>query len=297
MKRFIYRFIGFTLFFALFFIAINAIFVLVLAKTDWNFRNRIESIQFDDPDFKLLVLGASTSFDAFDTELLTANGMKSYNFAMGGTTIKTSYIQLEEYLDNYPIRPEYVLIGHNSPYIENVDNEEIHPLVELTMKNHKYKIDDVPILKLKWLGFEFLKKVVSSKHREAILSLGQMKFKKALPDHSTFQESYLDKSEFESSYWFGELGRLCNQYQLKLVVIEMPGIKVTQNLTEIGPHELIFENGHSATLYNLNSRDFCTLFDSEEDWIGNSHLNEYGAIKFTNELMGMLNSEAISVHQ
>lgn len=297
MKQFIYRFLGFIVFFAVFFIAINAIFVAVLAKTDWNFRNRIESLRFDNPDFDLLVLGASTSFDAFDTELLTEYGIKSYNLAMGGTTIKTSYIQLKEYLERYPNRPEYVLLGHNSPYVENVDSEEVHPIVELTIKDHKYSMKDAPILKLKWLGFEFLKKVVSSKHREAVLSLGQMKFKKALPDHTTFKKQYMEKSEFESSYWFGEIGRLCNQYKLNLVIIEMPGIKETQNLSEIGPHILTFDNGHTATLYNLNSRDFCTLFDSEKDWIGNSHLNEYGAKKFTNELMGMLKNDATSTRQ
>jgi len=297
MKQFTYRFIGFLLYFALFFIVINALFVAVLAKTDWNFRNRIESLRFEDPDFDLLVLGASTSFDAFDAELLTKNGIKSYNLAMGGTTIKTSYIQLKEYLEKYTVKPEYVLLGHNSPYEKNVDSEEIHPIVELTMSDHKYTMKDVPVLKLKWLGFEFLKKVVSSKHREAVLAQGQMKFRKAIPDHTDFSDSYLEFDLFETSFWFGEIARLCNQYDLKLIIIEMPGIKATQNLSEVGPYELHFENGETATLFNLNSREFCTLFDSETDWIGNSHLNEYGAIKFTTRLLDMVNKDAISLYQ
>ena len=71
-------------------------------------------MQFEDPDFDLLVLGASTSFDAFDAELLTENGIKSYNLGMGGTTIKTSYIQLKEYLESYTVKPEYVLLGHTT---------------------------------------------------------------------------------------------------------------------------------------------------------------------------------------
>ncbi len=297
MKQFTFKFIGFIAYFIFFFVVINAIYVAVLAKTDWNFRNRIESMQFEDPDFDLLVLGASTSFDAFDAELLTENGIKSYNLAMGGTTIKTSYIQLKEYLESYTVKPEYVLLGHNSPYDKNVDSEEIHPLVELTMSDHKYTINDVPILKLKWLGFEFLKKVVSSKHREAVLALGQMKFRKAIPDHTDFIDSYLEISLFEDSYWFGEIAHLCNQYNLKLIIIEMPGIKSTQNLSEVGPNELHFENGQTATLFNLNSRDFCTIFDSEKDWIGNSHLNEYGAIKFTTEILGIIKNDAISAYQ
>ena len=84
---------------------------------------------------------------------------------------------------------------------------------------------------------------------------------------------------------------------LKLIIIEMPGIKSTQNLSEVGPNELHFENGQTATLFNLNSRDFCTIFDSEKDWIGNSHLNEYGAIKFTTEILGIIKNDAISAYQ
>ena len=44
---------------------------------------------------------------------------------------------------------------------------------------------------------------------------------------------------------------------------------------------LIFKN-NSIEIYNLNNKDLCTqLFDSKNDWLGNSHLNEYGAEKLT----------------
>jgi hypothetical protein len=72
----------------------------------------------------------------------------------------------------------------------------------------------------------------------------------------------------------------------------MPGYKETQNLSEIGPHLLNFNNGCSANLYNLDSKDFCTIFDSEKDWIGNSHLNEFGATKFTKELINIIKNKS-----
>lgn len=68
----------------------------------------------------------------------------------------------------------------------------------------------------------------------------------------------------------------------------MPGYRETQNQSEVGPYILKFDNGYSATLYNFRSRVFCEIFDAEKDWIGNSHLNQYGAAKFTKEIIGIL---------
>lgn len=160
------------------------------------------------------------------------------------------------------------------------------------MKDHEYGVNDVPILKFKWLGFEFLKKIVSENHRKAKLVYGQVKFQKTIPDNTSFKESYLNIEEFESSHWIGELAKLCNQNGIDLLIIEMPGYKETQNLSEIGPHLLHFNNGYSANLYNFDSKDFCRIFDSEKDWIGNSHLNEFGAIKFTRELISIIKNKS-----
>jgi len=59
-------------------------------------------------------------------------------------------------------------------------------------------------------------------------------------------------------------------------------------MSETGPYTLCFANGDSAKLYNFNNLDFCEIFDANRDWIGNSHLNEFGAVKFTNEIMSIL---------
>lgn len=260
-------------------------------STDWDFRKRLESLKFNNPDFELLVLGASAAMDAFDTELLTSNGIKSYNLAIDGNTVRTSYIQLNEYLTNYSIKPQYVVLGLNS-ISESFDNAGIQPIVDITMKGHKYSVNDVPILRFKWLGFEFLKKIVSKPHRTAKLSYGQLKFQKKVfentnKNESYSNESYLDVLKFESSHWIGEISRLCNQNGIKLIVIEMPGFKEIQNLSEIGPYKICFNNEYPAILYNFNSKDFCLIFDADKDWVGNSHLNEFGANKFTKQLINI----------
>lgn len=291
MKKFLYKSLKFTAFAAVFFAILNVLYFGIVVKRSLEFRKRTESLRFDNPDFDLLIIGASTSFDAFDTELLTANGIKSYNMAMGGSSVKANYIQLKEYLDLYSSKPEYVLLGLNAPLMQTFDDELVNPIIEVTMEDHKFCLNDAPILKFKWLGFEFLKSIVSENHRQARMVLGQLKFQKTIPDQTPYRDQELDINEYESSFWVGEVVRLCDDNEIELIIIEMPGYKVTQNQSETGLHKISFNNGHTANLYNFNSQEFSSMFDSNVDWIGNSHLNEYGAIKFTNVIINLLKEQ------
>lgn len=287
MKNFITKSGWFLGFFALFFILVNFIYLGAIMKTDFDFRKRLESIRFEEPDFELLVLGASTSYDAFNAELLMEKGVKSYNLALGGSTVRTDLIQLNDYIDSYSRKPRYVLLGLNSS-MQDFDNELIHPIVEVTQEDHKFKIEDVPILKFKWLGFEFLKKVVSKNHRKLKIVYGQIRVPWTVPDLTSYADQYLDLGKYESSYWLKELATFCYKNDMELRIIEMPGYRETQNLSEEGPYEITFNNGIIADLYNFNSRKFCELFDANGDWLANSHLNENGANKFTEEVFKIL---------
>ena len=284
MRTFLKQLFYFIVFSIAFFVLINVLYMTVIVSTDWDFKKRLESIKFDDPDFELLALGSSTAFDAIDTELLTLNGVKSYNLAMGGNSVRSSYFQLKEYLSIYTGKPRFILLCLSS-YGEDFTLEDVHPIVEVTSVNHKYSLEDVPILKFKWLGFEFLKKIVSIQHRRAKLSYGQLKFQKIIFDDTDYEKKYLDIKKFESAGWIREIAKLCTQNEMELIIIEQPGYKHTQNLSDIGPYILNFNNGYSAPLYNFNNQDFCRIFDAERDWIGNSHLNEFGAVKLTKELI------------
>jgi len=291
MKHLLVRISCFVGFFLVFFVLVNVIYMVVIAGTDADFKKRIESLQFNDLDLDLLVFGASTTLDGVDTELLTSSGIKSYNFAIGGSTIRSNIIQINEYLATCSAKPGSVILGLNSSMVDSFDDDEIHPIIEVTMEGHKYNLDDVPILKFKWLGFEFLKKIVSKKHREAEMSYGQIKFKKTVADNTNFTDQYLDIQRFESSYWIGEMIKLCQSEGVELILIEMPGYKVSQNQSRSGLHMLQHKNGMQAKLYNFNSREFCKIFDDEKDWIGNSHLNVYGAEKYSRVLLSLLQGQ------
>jgi len=293
MKRFLLNGVIFGFAFIIFFVMVNLIFLLLVSHTDWDYRKRTESLRFINPEFDLLVLGNSLALDGIDTELLTDNGIKSYNLAIGGSSPKTSYIQLKEYLEMYDHNPEYVILALGS-YVSRLDGSEIHPVVEFTMRDYRFRLKDIPIRKFKWLGLELAKKIISSQHRKASLSYGQLKFEKSTPDNTRPSSNELNISAFLSSEYIGEIARLCSENDISFYIIEMPGFNNTRNSSDIGPYRLSFSNGHQAWMYNLNSASFCEFFNSEKDWIANSHLNVYGASRFTRELLKILLTPDVS---
>jgi hypothetical protein len=286
MKKFVKKIFFFLSFFCVLFILYNTLFLGILMLTDWDFKKRLESLNFVNPDFELLVLGSSLPEYGIDTEFLTEHLMKSYNLALHGNPLKTSYVQLNEYLVRYSKKPKYVILGLNSFLDEQT--EYIHPVVDLTMKSHKFVLNDIPIISLRWFGVEFLKKILSSGHRKTKMSFGQVKSPRVNSDKTDYDILNLDLKEFELSYWIGEIAKLCTQNGIELIIIEMPGVKEKQNLTEIGPRTINFVNGYSALLYNLNNQEFCSFINENKDWVGLSHLNETGALKFTIELLKIL---------
>ncbi len=103
MREYIKKVITFSVFFVSFFMLVNLIFTIILIKTDWDVRKRIESINFKDPKFDLLVLGNSLSEYGVDTELLTSYGVRAYNLSLIGNPVSTSYFQLNEYLRDFKL--------------------------------------------------------------------------------------------------------------------------------------------------------------------------------------------------
>jgi len=285
MMRFAGKTLLFMLFFAIFFSMTNFCFLSLLKYTEVNFKKILQSLKFENPDYELLVLGTSFAEYGIDTELITSEGIKSFNLALEGASFKTSYYQLNNYLSEYSKRPRYVLLAFNTTKELIHSDDIIHPIIDFTSKNYKFVLKDAPIFKFKWLGTELIKKLLSRKHRKARLSYGQVKFTKSTPDDTDYQELYIDLKGIESLHWIGEIVSLCGQNGIEMIVVGIPGFRETQNLSAIGPYKLQFNNGCSALFYNFNSRDFCAIFDSDRDWIGNSHLNEIGATKFTKELL------------
>lgn len=284
MKKFAQSSLFFVLFFVIFFVLINSIFLIAIASTDWDFKKRIETLKFDNPDFELLILGTSLAEYGIDAKLLTSRGIKSFTLAFVGSSIRTNYIQLNEYLSKCQKKPQYVLLALNS-VLESFEGDGIEPIVQFTDKDFTYQLRDAPITKFRWLGVELLKKILWPTYRKAEVYNGQIQFQITNPDKTENKELQFNLQKYESSLRIQELAGLCEKNGIELIIVEIPGFKETQNLTEIGPYTLHYDNGCSAVLYNFNNQDFCKMFDANKDWCGRSHLNATGANKFTEQLL------------
>lgn len=289
MKKFIINIGLITLLFGV----VNLLYLLLLFNTDDGFIKRHESINFTEPDYELLVIGNSLASDAFDTELLTAKGIKSYNLALPGSSVKTNYLQLKEYLTNYSSRPKYVVLGMGS-FTGTFEDETIHPIVEFTSKGYHPAITDFPLMKFRWLAIDLAKKAVSSRERNVKVIHGQYKFQKVQADDTNYKNLAFEIDRYHKSKYIMDISALCKENGIELFIIEMPGFKEVQNISEVGPHLITYSDSSVATLYNFNTIQFGELFDSEKDWIGNSHLNEYGAITFTEEMYQILFNNKIN---
>lgn len=282
MKRFLVK-VGL---FAFLFGLLNLLYWQLIRTYDWNFIKRIEAIQLEPKDYDCVVLGSSLAMDGIDTGHLTSSGWKSYNLAIGGASLKTNWVQLSEYLNDAQQKPKIVLLGLGSCIQQHFDDDRVTPIVQTTSANYIYGLRDIPMLKFRWLAKELIKKIISPQHREIRVVSGQMKIKKQTADRSDFmiEQDTLTKSNYHHSTYLSKIVALCQQHQIRLVLLEMPGIKKSQNNIPIGPHLI----DSSTELYNFNNREFCQFIDSNSDWVGNSHLNEQGALKFTKRIFPLI---------
>lgn len=294
MKKFIKK----VALFLLLFITINIFYLIIIQKIDWNYSKRIEALNMDDPKYDVLVLGNSLAMDGIDAKYLSNNGYSSYSIAIGGSSLKTNYIQLQDYLSLYKHKPKIVILGLGS-YINNLQSEgNINPIVDFTMINkNNYTTDDIPVIKFKWLFKENLKKIFSKTHRDAIIVNGQLRFSKSVPDNTNMtKENNFPIDEYMYSKGLKSIINICNANDIKLVVLEMPGFKKTRHETQHKCY-VIDKEFNNGFLYDFNYGELGESFNDKEDWIGNSHLNDKGARKFTKYLLNVLEQISTNAQQ
>lgn len=280
MKNFIKK----SFVFLILFIVSNALYLLIIQQVDWNFKKRIESLNFESPKNDIVVIGNSLAMDGIDTGLLTEQGFTSYNLSIAGASLKTNYIQLKEYLSMYNHKPKYVILGLGA-YMNSFTGEEIHPVVDFTRKEKQFNLSDIPMIKFKWIFKELIKKMVSKVHRDAYVNYGQLKFAKQIPDRTTLDtERTFPINKYKSSEILQSIINTCNENKIRLIVIEMPGYKKVRHKKEFNCLTLDKAN-NNGWLFDYNNVEDCEIYDSEEDWVGNHHLNVLGAKKCTEVLL------------
>ena len=274
--------------FLVMFLACNFLYLFIIQKTDWNFKKRIESLSFNMPQNEVLVIGNSFAMDGINTEYLSNNGFPSYNLSLGGSSVSTSYIQLHEYLTRYNYKPKYVVLGIGS-YYQSFDDEVINPIVDFTQDNRRWRIKDLPMLKFRWLFKELLKKMVSKVHREAYLTYGQLRFSKQVADNTVVDsDRNFPLDRYKGSSQIQRIIDLCSDYNIKLIILEMPGYKKTRHKKSFNCI-VLDEDKNNGILFDYNNFEDCSIYDDKKDWIAKSHLNIFGAQKLTEKLLSDLN--------
>lgn len=279
MQKFIFK-IGL---FILLFLLINIFYLIIIQKFDWNFSKRIEALNLKKPTYENIILGNSLPMDGIDSRLLSSDPNNTYNLAIGGAGLNTNYIQLHEYLEIAQIKPTRVVLGIGS-YRENIfKKNKIHPIVQFTKSDYTYKLTDLPVVKFKWLFIELIKKIISSEHRNAEIVQGQLRIMRTVADKTKKKEttSTVPFSEYRNSEYIKQMAQLCDQNNIELILIEMPGFRNTRNNQSIGPYEMNYPQSAKVKLYNFNGPDIDAVLDPNNDWLGGSHLNKKGAEKFT----------------
>lgn len=280
MKAFLYKVLIFTLLLVVF----NYFYLILVKSTDWGFKKRIESISFGNPAFDVLIIGNSLALDGIDAGYMSEVGHNTYNLAIGGASVRTSYVQLKEYLEMYDYTPEIVILGLGS-YTGTFSSATIHPVVEFTSKEHSFGPGDIPVVKFKWMFKEMLKKILSKHHRDAFLVNGQLRFNKQMPDDTRIVPGLkLPVEKYTRNKTIHDIIALCNHYNITLYIVEMPGYKFVRHQVPVENLVLdpVNKNGY---FLDYNTVSFGTTFNDQTDWVGNSHLNVDGARKFTRVLI------------
>ena len=174
MKKFLLFFSGLLLAFAF----TNWLYVLLLPTIDWDFGKTKEAYKFTNQQLEVLVLGNSTAMDGINTEMLSATLGPSYNFAVGGASLETNFIQLQHYLQHNAL-PKKVLVFLSSAHISYVKAKEVNPIIDYyyTDSLKWVGLKDIPLFKFRWLFLENIKKLLSANHLSAKGIQGQLSIK------------------------------------------------------------------------------------------------------------------------
>ena len=280
MRKFIIKIILFSTLF----LSVNAFYLYVLKRVDWNLNKRTEAINLTEPKNDILVLGNSLAMDGIDAELMTKSGFPTYNLALGGASIRTSEFQLREYLSKYQYKPKLIILGTGS-YITNLNNDSIHPIVK---RHDFFNVSDLPMIKYRYMFKENLKKIISKPHRSAQLKQGQLRINRVIVDNTRYSDNSINwQKEYENSKPLKNIIHFCYTQNIPIYVFEMPGFKNTRHSINYSVCATLFTG---ASLYDFNHQKFCKIFDDKRDWLGNSHLNSIGAEKFTAEVIKLLDT-------
>ncbi len=283
------------------FVVLNVFYLIILSKIDWDFSKTKKIHSFKDEKFKVVVLGNSTALDGIDAELISTRFGATYNFAIGGASLETNFIQLVKYLkSNRP--PSKVLVGLSSCHNNYNNIMEVNPIVDYYYDSLllPVTIKDVPLFKFRWLFIENIKKLLSRDHRNAIVVDGQLRISKSVTDKSFYSlgavQCLQEDDYLKPGYkYLHQIAEVCIQNGIQLIVFEMPCWKKSQNECEDVYVSENIEKGFK--IFNFNHKVLAgSMYEVKSDWLSENHLNTSGSKKLTSLIIKKLFADSVLDH-
>lgn len=280
------------------FLLMNMLYLLLLSKVDWDFSKTKEAHGFKNQQLKTLVFGNSTSLDGVNAEMLSEQLGSTYNFSVGGASLESNYLQLKDYLKNNA-KPARVLLFISSAHVNYKNQFEVNPIIEHYYSNTFMgtSLKDIPLYKFRWLFVENIKKLLSANHRKAEIKKGQLQIKVVVPDNTVAKikmDDCLNNEDYNNPgfKYLWQIIALCKQEGISISIFEMPCWKNAQNdCGDLLVNNKAEKNTDSVLIYNLNNVTRCnTLLDAKKDWLSKNHLNYFGSVKITNEIIRILSN-------
>lgn len=270
--------------FLLLLISLNVLYLLLLFWFSPGFKKVYDMVTLKQQNYELLVLGNSMALDGIDTEYLSNKGISSFNLALGGDHVSTSWLILEEYLQHNS-NPKVVLVGLSSAIGRGYLNKVPFKNPEVEFFYHPSLLSNImnpPLLNFQWLAIDMAKIIVSKDYRNAKTILGQWKTKKVIPDNSIYNNKASTELMYDNPFLL-KIENECKKQGIKLIFVELPGANANRNSL---PLEFIYQEGiHKKIIYNLNNYEVSSkIINPSTDWLAPDHLNENGAKKITNFL-------------
>jgi hypothetical protein len=271
-------------------------YLLVLPHIDWEFKKTKEAHKFKNQRLKLLVFGNSTAMDAINTQILSEKLGAAYNFSVGGASLQTNFLQLADYLKQNQ-KPEKVLLFLSTAHTNYTKANDVNPIIDYYYSSsfHFSGLNDIPLFRFRWLFVENIKKLLSSAHRSAQIVKGQLRIQRMIPDNTSRRTDTLichDEKFYQSNgyEYMWKIVALCKENGIPVTVFELPCWKdVQNNCADLDLNRDMDNNALQLHMHNLNNVNLCdTLLNPGRDWLSMNHLNYFGSIKVTEEVVRIL---------
>lgn len=303
MKKIIEKFIVYTLFVIIVVFCYNKFSLLLIRKGNGYGTDVLNFYKQSDNSIDILALGSSHTYSAVNPYLIEQKtGLKAYNFCTQQQPIWITYYYFKEALKTQ--NPKYVvldvhmvLVGDKDYAEESVNRDAID---KMKMSKNKIEVINVSIDKNEdIISYYFniikyhsrYKELTDNDYKIAFLgeTVDNKGYKKLPKTDYIFPDKKINSDETIEIYsknleYFNKIIDLAEEKDINIILIKTPAdyneemIKKLNNITEIAADK-------NVLFLNYIEKIDVLKLDYKNDFYDGGHLNEYGSIKLTKQLI------------